>query len=295
MGFPVARFPSRQVRRPSSAPTRQRTLARGCAVRSCPGSVPPSARNPAGVASGTTDRTDGAAAARRRGCAMKSLLEMSGRAPGASLKGGATAARYPVRPNGPTSALPRAAPGEARPRAPRPGGAPQGIAPRRWPGIRAAMALEDPLRGSWEPPRRFPRALPGAMVSRPLWGHWGRPSGYGVFLEGVRPTGDRECQVRGRAVPAESSALPPFGEALRVRRGVPLSRLRPPPGSSPGGGGRSGRHGPHGYQDHRSTATSPAVTSRGGITPEWNIPDGLARRGRAVSQHRDRGTAKRSR
>ena len=58
------------------------------------------------------------------------------------------------------------------------------------------------------PPRRFPRALLGAMVNRPLWGHWGQPSGHGVFLEGVRPPGDRECQVRGRVVPAETSTLP---------------------------------------------------------------------------------------
>ena len=58
------------------------------------------------------------------------------------------------------------------------------------------------------PPRRFPRALPGAVVNRPLWGHWGQPSGCGVFLEGVRPSRDRECQVRGRVAPAEPSTLP---------------------------------------------------------------------------------------
>ena len=106
-------------------------------------------------------------------------------------------------------------PGEARPRAPRPGGAPQGTAPRRWPGTRAAMAVEDPLRGSWEPPRRFPRTLPGAMVSRPRWGHWGQPSGYGLFLAGMRPLGSRECQVGARVGPAQSPA-PPSGDALRA-------------------------------------------------------------------------------
>ena len=81
------------------------------------------------------------------------------------------------------------------------------------------MAVEDPLRGSWEPPADSPRALPGAMVNRPLRGHWGQPSGYGVFLEGVRPSGDRECQVRGRVVPAESSTFP-----LSVRHYVPGRR-----------------------------------------------------------------------
>ena len=58
VGLPTARSPSGQAQRSSSAPAGQRILAQGRAARRYPGSVPPSARNPAGVASGTTDRTD---------------------------------------------------------------------------------------------------------------------------------------------------------------------------------------------------------------------------------------------
>ena len=58
VGLLFARLPSGQAQRSSSAPAGQRILAQGRAARRYPGSVPPSARNPAGVASGTTDRTD---------------------------------------------------------------------------------------------------------------------------------------------------------------------------------------------------------------------------------------------
>ena len=98
----------------------------------------------------------------------------------ASLKGGATAARYPARPNGPTSAWPRCSARGSAPARTAPWRGASRIAPRRWPGIRATWPLKTPF-GLMGTPRRFPRALPGAMLSRPLWGHWGQPSGYGVF------------------------------------------------------------------------------------------------------------------
>ena len=60
MGLPVARFPSGQARRPSSAPTGQRIPAQGCAVRSCPGVTAASTLRPQrGLRPAGADRTDG--------------------------------------------------------------------------------------------------------------------------------------------------------------------------------------------------------------------------------------------